>query len=256
MLEPQGVIYYSAWTTNQLNHSLTESIPNPSRKLCLPHLPQWLKSRQALKFLGKTVTVISFFLIILTLTPLMAKEVQYQSRQLIQNFKTSFNFGQKSGFGWLIDQELAPPLDRRFQLVIPKLEINSPIIANVDPNDPDEYQLALKEGIAHAQGSGFPGETKRNRTIYLFAHSASGLANVNRYNAIFYQLKNLEANDQIFIWFWGQKFVYQVQQKLKLDPQDTSYFQAQTQKDQLILQTCWPPGTTLKQLIIIAKLVD
>ena len=47
-----------------------------------------------------------------------------------------------------------------FSIRVPDLEIESVIIPNVDTTDKDSYSPALKEGIAHAAGSGFPGESE------------------------------------------------------------------------------------------------
>ena len=39
-----------------------------------------------------------------------------------------------------------------------------------------------------------------------------------------------------------------------IDPDEVSLLtQAQESGEQLVLQTCWPPGTTWKRLIVIAK---
>ena len=140
-------------------------------------------------------------------------------------------------------------VDTAFSLVIPKISAAAKIIPNVDPANEEEYTQALKQGVAHAKDTGLPGSQK---TIYLFAHSTNTLENVAKYNAIFFQLKDLTAGDKIIIFYGGKKFTYQVISQEIVDAKSTSWL-ASFGEEKLILQTCWPPGTSLKRLIVVAK---
>lgn len=133
-----------------------------------------------------------------------------------------------------------------FSLLIPKINLRAKIIANIDPADSKAYDPALEQGIAHAQGSVLPG---MKGTIYLFSHSSSA-------NPLFYQLGRLEKGDEVIVYFEGQAHHYQIQARKILPRRDTSFFQPQNEKEQLILQTCWPPGTDLKQLVLVAFPLD
>ncbi|MBU2577363.1 sortase [Patescibacteria group bacterium] len=141
-------------------------------------------------------------------------------------------------------------VDTDFSIVIPKISATSKIIANVDPADENIYKAALKNGVAHAKGTKFPGS---KGTIYLFAHSTNTLVNVSRYNAVFYLVKELEPGDQIIIFFAGLKYSYQVTEKIITTPEDLSLIKDGSSSERLILQTCWPPGTTIKRLVVVAK---
>jgi len=244
-MKPQGTIYDSSWFSEP---EKIQPLELPSKK------SQFDVYRPIFKFVGKSLVVFAFSLIIMTFTPLMAAEFKIHTDKLGQLTGLKPSPQPKSGFAYLLDQEQLPAEDQRFQLIIPKLNIDSKILANIDPNNKDKYQPALQQGIAHSQGSGLPGEVGPTKTVYLFAHSTDVQANVVVYNAIFYQLKDLEENDRIIVWFWGKKFVYRVDKKEILAKNNTQYFQPQLEKDLLVLQTCWPPGTSLKQLVIVAEL--
>ena len=115
----------------------------------------------------------------------------------------------------------------------------------------NEFLPVLQNGVAHAKGTVFPG-MKGN--IYLFAHSTDNFWDVGRYNAVFYLLKDLKPGDDIVIFFENQRYNYVVTELKTVDPQDISYItKANTGKEQLILQTCWPPGTTWKRLLVFAE---
>jgi len=143
---------------------------------------------------------------------------------------------------------LNPP-DFDFSLVIPKIDARAKIIANVDAANPQEYQQALLKGVAHAKGTVFPG---MKGTIFLFAHSANTPWEIAHYNAVFYLLRELEPGDLIALYFQGKGFAYQVERKEIVAPTETSFFK-QRERELLVLQTCYPPGTTSKALLIYAR---
>lgn len=146
--------------------------------------------------------------------------------------------------------EVLSPVSAQFGIIIPKIGANAPIFPNVDAGNPDEYLSTLEKGVAHAAGTVFPGISGN---IYLFAHSTDAFWNVGRYNAIFYLLKELENGDEVDVFYKGNRHIYRVVNKLIVDPSEVHYLTVPTTHEQLTLQTCWPPGTTLKRLIVFAR---
>lgn len=145
--------------------------------------------------------------------------------------------------------EFLVPEDPNFSVVIPKIGANAKVLANISPADEDEYLAALKKGVAHAAGTAFPGEGGH---IFLFAHSTDYIWNVGTYNAIFYLLYKLEKGDEVDLFYKGQRYLYRVLDKRIVDPSQVEYLTRKTNREFLTLQTCWPPGTTLKRLLIFA----
>lgn len=146
--------------------------------------------------------------------------------------------------------EFLTPASAQFSIVIPKISANAPIMPNVDAGNPESYLPVLRDNVAHAQGTVFPGV---EGNIYLFAHSTDAFWNVGRYNAVFYLLKELQNGDEIDIFYNGLRYIYHVTNKLVVDPSDIHFLTDPTPYEQLTLQTCWPPGTTLKRLLIFAR---
>lgn len=145
---------------------------------------------------------------------------------------------------------LAPDSD--FSIVIPKIGASAKIFPNVDPSNEAQYLDILQHGVAHAQGTVFPG-LKGN--IYLFAHSTDNFWNVGRYNAVFYLLKDLLPGDEITIFYQNRRHDYVVTESKIVNPNDTTHIlDAQKQDTEtLILQTCWPPGTVFQRLLVFAR---
>jgi sortase A len=140
-----------------------------------------------------------------------------------------------------------------FSIYIAKVKAKGNIIANVDITDTDGYLNVLKEGVAHARGTNFPGQGKN---IYLFSHSTNSPLNVVRFNAIFNDLGKLEKGDLVTIFYSNKKYLYSVETKIVVASDDVTFLDKDFGGESLILQTCYPPGTTLKRLLIVAKPVD
>lgn len=132
-------------------------------------------------------------------------------------------------------------------LYIPKIFVDSPIIYNTDAGNKQEYLDSLKQGIAHAAGTSLP---DGDGLGYYFAHSSTP-ALVGQYNAIFYLLGKLEPGDDIYLWYQNQKYHYQVDTTQITTPDDLAFLK--NNQESLVLQTCWPPGTTQKRLLVFAK---
>ncbi len=173
----------------------------------------------------------SLLILILTFQPLVLEEIKYAVKQ---------------------PQTKIIPRDKQFGIVIPKINANAKIIRDVDPYIASIYQPALSQGVAHAFGTGLPGE-KAN--IFLFAHSSGNWYQANRYNSVFYLLYKLKIGDQIKIYFKNSLFKYEIESLQYVEPQQIEYLNRESVEETLTLMTCWPPGTTQKRLILKAKRV-
>lgn len=234
----------------------------PRIQFSLPRLPRIQLSPPKINFnlllglTGQGLIVASIVLLLMTVGPiirLQAGEWWRQSRTQITG-KAAEPEIKESLLDTVRKPEEIPPEEKQFQLLIPKIGVNTKVFANIDAGNEKIYEVALKKGVAHAIGSGLPGEANiTNKSVYIFGHSTNNAWNIERYNALFYNLKDLKPGDEIIVWFWGKEYRYKVESVKKTDPLDLTYLQPQTDKEQLILQTCWPPGTTWKRLLVIAN---
>jgi sortase A len=229
----------------------------------------------ALQTLGNFLVLFSIYGVFATFGPAIGEQIKYTVIQIrgvefnVTNATESIELTSSSepievtpepeqqqiGFAEILagnKEQVLTPKDPLFSILIPKIGASSKVIPNVDPGNSEVYLPVLKEGIAHAKGSVFPGYPGNT---YLFAHSADNWWDVGHYNAVFYTLNNLSEKDEIVVFFENRRYNYQVKQKLIADPEDVSYLTKQQEgQHQLVLQTCWPPGTTWKRLYVIAEL--
>ena len=90
--------------------------------------------------------------------------------------------------------------------------------------------------------------------VFIFAHSTDSFYNIGAYNAEFFLLNKLLAGDEAIIFYKDKKYKYKVIDKKVVEADDISAEVKKLTGSHLVLQTCWPPGTTLKRLLVIAEL--
>ncbi len=237
-----------------------------------------MKRNDAIRFvlirsLGNFLILFSLYGVVATFGPALYYELQFQiikvrgidykvaSLQEVPKVqpgfadvleKTAVKTGEP-GFADILagsKEQILVPKDTDFSITIPKIGASAKIFPNIDPTSSNEFVPVLQKGIAHAKGSVFPGFSGN---VYLFAHSTDNWWNVGRYNAVFYLLKNLNKGDSVIVFFEGRRYEYLVSQVLIMDARDVTHLKRpQTGEQKLVLQTCWPPGTTWKRLVVLA----
>ena len=220
----------------------------------------------AVRSLGNFLLLFSLFGVVMTFGPAIYYEIQFraiQARgieyevteegQLIESGTAVETSGTTPSFADILTGETKQYLeasDTKFSILIPKIGANARIFPNVDPGDDEAFKPILEKGIAHAKGSVFPGMPGNT---YLFAHSTDNWWNVGRYNAVFYLLKELQPGDEVVVFFEHERHDFVVESSVIKDANDTEFLKnAQEGPEKLILQTCWPPGTTWKRLYVVA----
>lgn len=226
-----------------------------------PHAPIHKKILFALlRAIGGTMIALPVIFVFYTMAPAAREEVVYAARsisgdtarQIMAPAISSKASDEISKTLAVHNQARELGVNPYFSIAIPKIAAYAAILPNIDPSNEKQYLEALKEGVAHAKGTHFPGEGK---TIFLFSHSTNSPWFAARYGAVFYLLGKLEKDDRIIVFFADKKYEYSVTETKVVMPTDTSWLK-EGDEEQLILQTCTPPGTTFKRLLVIAKPVD
>ncbi len=200
-----------------------------------------------IKIISNTLIIAGIALFIFIFGPTIKEEFKYNLNRLL-HVKYSLDTEVTGTF----EKPLTPP-NTDFSIVIPKIAAVAPIIVSVDSQNPKAYLSALRRGVAHAKGTANPGE---EGNVYLFAHSTDTFYNVGRYNAVFYLIGKLEKGDGVDVFFEGKLHKYIVYDKKVVSADSTQYLGEIGEGKTLTLQTCYPPGTTFKRLIVLAKEVE
>lgn len=202
------------------------------------------KTAEVLAVVGNSLILFSLIFLYLTFAPVFKEEVVYRKNQLLEiKFRAETD---KPG----MKESLVVP-NRDFSLVIPKIYAVAPVFKNIDAGNQNIFLPVLKKGVAHALGTSLPGG---GGNVYIFAHSTDAFYNVGRYNAVFYLIGKLKKGDEVLIYYQGDKYRYVVTEKKVVEPSAGRYLGRLEESETLTLQTCYPPGTTLKRLVVVARL--
>lgn len=202
--------------------------------------------------------VIGVFLVLAGFGPLIADEVWFKVKE-IRNQKLIINAEdaqQDSPFARFLTNKPINlvPVNNDFSLVIERIGVNVPVIADVAVTSKDAYMEALKYGVAHASTSSYPSQYPGN--VYIFAHSTVNFWELGRYAKAFNLLRKLGVGDRVHLIYQGTTYVYEVKNKEKYEGWNTYPITRPVIEPILTLQTCDPPGTTIDRLVVTAKLVN
>lgn len=203
---------------------------------------------------GTALVVVSVLVLLFTFFPVIKEEIKYQfspkhNAAIVVNEETA---KQILSGNEKLNNDVIYPADDDFGIIIPKISANASVVPDVNWQDSNIYQRALTKGVAHAAGTAHPGEAGN---VFIFSHSGVDFYEANRYNALFYLLNKLVPGDEIDVFYKSQKFVYKVIEQKIVTPENVEYLTGNKTKKTLTLMTCWPAGTTLSRLIVIAEQV-
>jgi len=204
---------------------------------------------------GIALVVVSASIVFLTFYPVIREEAKYQlsSKQGDVVVMTAEEAKQRAPDEKLSESDVIYPVDEDFGIVIPKISANAKVIPDVDWQNAAVYQKALTQGVAHAKGTSYPGEAGN---VFIFSHSGVDFYEAARYNAVFYLINKLEPGDEIYLFSKQQKFTYRVAERKIVSSESVEYLTGDPLKKTLTLMTCWPAGTTLKRLVVVAEQVE
>ncbi|PCI25722.1 hypothetical protein COB57_00715 [Candidatus Peregrinibacteria bacterium] len=148
------------------------------------------------------------------------------------------------------------PLD--YRLVIPKLGVNVPIGKMSDQYISDdlwsefegEIQNSLRNGVVHYPGTANPGEFGN---VFVTGHSSYYPWDKGNYKDVFAKLILLDIGDEYYIYFNQKKYSYRIRDKREVDPSEVGVLEQPEGVKLATLMTCWPLGTVLHRLILIAE---
>lgn len=228
---------------------------------------EYVKTAGTLRLLGNGLILAGVLGLIVSFYPIVSSQMGFLAKN---NWFTAQGddptvLGSNSGFGAINEEKpkiylpalTKEPINKDFGILIDKIDVNAPVVADVNSADYNDYINALKKGAAHAKGTAYPGQgVDGNNNVFIFAHSTLNLWDVPRYNAIFILLNKLEPGDRITTFYKGLRYDYIVDSKKIVEADDVKYLTEPSSEHILTLQTCDPPGTNLRRLIVTAKLVN
>jgi len=145
------------------------------------------------------------------------------------------------------------------RVVIPKMWKNIPLLDVNKKSAKDIKELEkifmkdLENWIIRYPWSALPWE-KWN--TFIFWHSSNFPWAKGDYNDVFANLDALKFRDEIIVYYWQKKYVYEVMTKKVISPGNVKILKRNMGRNEVTLMTCFPVWTTLNRLIVIWKLKE
>ncbi|MEK7471721.1 MAG: class D sortase [Patescibacteria group bacterium] len=136
------------------------------------------------------------------------------------------------------------------KIIIPKLNIEAPIVMDVTDNEEQTIQAALERGVTLYPNTGKPGELSNP---VIFGHSSNNIFNSGNYKFVFVLLSKLENGDTFMINYNTKQYVYRVFNKKVVKPSDVDVLKEKPKDAMVTLITCDPPGSSANRLIVQAE---
>jgi len=139
------------------------------------------------------------------------------------------------------------------KIIIPKINVEIPVIYDEPSLQEDAVQKALERGVVHYANTPNPGELGN---AVIFGHSSNNILNKGQYKFAFVLLNKLDIGDVFFLTKDGVRYSYKVYDKKIVKPTDLSVLNATTKPATATLITCDPPGTSLNRLVVVGEQIN
>lgn len=189
------------------------------------------------------------------LTVLFVALLLQYNQVLIANVKAYVSPSNTQAQNIIIDPNATIPVGPENKMIIPKINVDAPIVLNVGPTE-QEQLAAMSNGIAHVRypgASALPGQI--GNTVFS-AHSSSDWSDAGAYKFIFVQLERLTKDDVIYINYQSKRYAYKVYETKVVAPTDVGSLYYTGNDPILTLITCTPLGTAQKRFLVFAKQIS
>jgi len=138
-----------------------------------------------------------------------------------------------------------------FYIRIDKIGLFKPVVKNVDPRYKEVYIQSWEVGVSHGKFTALPDQIGN---VYLFAHSVSNVNRIDSANAWFTRIDELVEDDEIVLYYEGEKYTYQVSRIYTVSPTATGVYTGASSVPKITLQTCGPPRGSLSSRYMVEGL--
>ena len=156
----------------------------------------------------------------------------------------------------IVDPNNAEPVSSDPRLVVPKINVDVPIIWDADPSSLESLNVAMAKGVAWFNINGASARPGEKGNFVLSGHSSSDWLDKGDYKFIFVRLDQMNEGDTIYVNYNSVRYVYTVTKTQIVKPTDVSALQIGTDKPRITLITCMPVGTANTRLLVFADQVS
>ncbi|MCA9325872.1 sortase [Candidatus Saccharibacteria bacterium] len=140
------------------------------------------------------------------------------------------------------------------QVIIPKINVQIPVVYDLKSNDEAVVQKGLERGVVHYPTTVKPGELGN---AAFFGHSSNNIFNSGKYKFAFVLLHKLTEGDVFYLTYEGTIYSYKVISTRIVSPSEISVLDdIPGESATATLITCDPPGTSLHRLVVVGRQIS
>ena len=156
----------------------------------------------------------------------------------------------------IVDPSASTDIGQDPKLLIPKINVNVPVVYDVATVDDRAIQTGLEKGVVRYNLSGansLPGQTGN---MVILGHSSNDVFDPGGYKFTFVLLDRLQIGDLFYLHYQGKRYVYKVGDRKIIKPTEWKTLQQNGGKPTVILVTCNPPGTSGHRLLVYGEQIS
>lgn len=221
--------------SSQIKSELLEKIQDRSRKLRQSHhfLPIMSALAVGLLFLG----------------------LQY-NRLVVAQVMAYVSPGTASAENIIIDPTQDTRVSQEPRIIIPKINVDAPVVYGLKSLVESDVQTALREGVVHYPypgASSLPGQVGNS---VLLGHTSNDVFDPGKYKFVFTLIERLQKGDTIYVNYQGVRYTYLINNMEVVMPSQINKLVIETDKPLITLVGCVPVGTADKRLLVTAEQVS
>ncbi|MFZ1258519.1 MAG: sortase [Candidatus Saccharimonas sp.] len=181
--------------------------------------------------------------------------LQY-NRVIFANIEAYVTPGDLDPSALIIDPSITAAVSADPRLIVPKINVDVPIVWDAVASDQNSLNNAMNNGVAWFN---IPGANARPGEVGNFVvsgHSSNDWLDNGNYKFIFARLEQIQVGDVVYANYNGTRYTYTITKKIVVKPTDVHALTDPTEKPIITLITCVPLGTALNRLLVFGEQIS
>mgnify|MGYP000996772201 CR=1 FL=1 len=181
--------------------------------------------------------------------------LQY-NRVLFANVEAYISPGNIDPQNLIVDPSTTTAVGPDPKIIIPKINVNIPIVWTAVASDQNSLNKAMNDGAAWFNIPGANARPGQVGNSVFSAHSSNDWLDQSDYKFAFARLEQMKEGDTVYINYNSKRYVYTVTHTKVVLPTQVDALVFPTDKPVMTLITCVPLGTADKRLLVFADQVS
>lgn len=142
------------------------------------------------------------------------------------------------------------------RLIVPKINVDVPIVWDATAADQNSLNNAMNNGVAWFNIPGASAKPGEVGNFVVSGHSSNDWLDSGDYKFVFARLEQLTEGDVIYVNYNSVRYTYNIVRREVVKPTDVAALVDPTTKPLITLITCVPLGTANERLLVFAEQVS